>query len=63
MSETMSATLMRLIVEVENLEERLDELDLEKAPAEEREAVRRQLDEKQRELQRVSDGCGRPRNP
>ena len=63
MTDVARATYLRLMAEIEALE---DKLEAQKAgaatPAAERERLAAALNEKRRELARISDGCGRPRH-
>lgn len=66
MTDIARATYMRLMQEIEDLEDMLETLKAkadDAAPGKRAAEVERraaELDEKRRELARLSDGCGRP---
>lgn len=61
MTDVARATYLRLMAEIEDLEDKLEALKAGAAvPAAERDRLAATLDEKRRELARLSDGCGRP---
>ncbi len=70
MTDVARQKFAALMAEIESLEDALDDLQrrCENAPQESVEPIRRQLvdvqrhlAEKKTELQRISDGCGKPR--
>jgi len=66
MTDVVRATYLRLMQEIEDLEDRLEALKAKAADADagsrasEIARLAADLDEKRRELARISDGCGRP---
>ncbi|OVE82162.1 hypothetical protein BVY04_01895 [bacterium M21] len=58
MTDVVRAKYMTLMSEVEELEERVDELTAGDATPEQVMAVEEELASKRHELQRLSDGCG-----
>ena len=66
MTDLARATYLRLMTEIEDLEDKLESLKARLAAgtadkqAAEIERLGAELNEKRRELARISDGCGRP---
>ena len=66
MTDVARATYLRLMQEIEDLEDRVESLKTKTAGtaagtrAADVEKLAAELDEKRRELARLSDGCGRP---
>jgi cell division septum initiation protein DivIVA len=66
MTDVARATYLRLMQEIEDLEDQVETLKATTAPTDPRQhaaALQKaaaELDEKRRELARLSDGCGRP---
>ncbi len=64
MTDLARATYLRLMTEIEDLENKVESLKVGAGAvdkhAAERERLGAELNEKRRELARLSDGCGRP---
>lgn len=59
MSDINRESYLKMMGEIQDLEDELEGLEKKDNP-EQLEKLRQQLDEKRHELQRISDGCGRP---
>ncbi len=58
MSDVQKEKYMKMMAEVEQLEDRIEELENNGAPQKELKSLQEDLAAKKHELQRVSDGCG-----
>ena len=60
MSDVMKERYMKLMQEIEDLEDRIEIIELKDANSSKLEALREELAEQRNELARISDGCGTP---